>query len=334
MSRSRTFSSHSRGARDFVSPDRRSELYESALTAIRALAEAEGTDLATRAYAEATWDLDRDGYAASRKLKLANGPVCIQRIHGKRCREFSSYGTRCECHPPADDHPSLWNKERKPERYLSQPYSLSTEDLRQVVAFVDRFDLDVVVTPWPSFHFPGSILSVEYRRRDGEPGYLNDYGHKTSTKIAEIRDEEHIEMSSGPVAIFGREYSKTTWARREGTEKAMPPYVKLFKSGDHLAVQTNCTSEHEFVSQFTAALAVVQPTEKGQRWLEALRGWIPQGFEILAKLRGYKSDVQEERVLLAGNPPVTLESLIADSSETVYELPALHGDAIEGPPEE
>lgn len=79
--------------------------------------------------------------------------------------------------------------------------------------------------------------------------------------------------------------------------------VKLFKSGDSMGVQTTATTPEEFLGEFAETIAeLIEADAYHGDWEFQLRFWLPQAFEINAKLKGYKADVQEERVLYAGAP--------------------------------
>lgn len=78
------------------------------------------------------------------------------------------------------------------------------------------------------------------------------------------------------------------------------PRTEIYKFGEEVSVVTTATDERDFLDSFTVALAPVLSngaTDKQKR--DAVRA----GFEIVAKLRGYKSEVQERRVLSAGRWP-------------------------------
>jgi hypothetical protein len=96
----------------------------------------------------------------------------------------------------------------------------------------------------------------------------------------------------------------------------MREYVKLYRDGDAVAMQTNCTDEPAFVRQASAALgeALENPKREG-RADELLNMWVPQIVDICAKLRGYKAPlVDEQRVLTVGKLPPS-ESLVVAASE-------------------
>lgn len=138
--------------------------YIKATQALAELVEAEGTDAAVRAYAEATWERKREGWAAKHGLQQTRGRVCLARLLGKRCGGFGRDVKGIPCQPPGADHCSLWLKEGHPEVFVSQPYGLSLKTMRELVALCDCTGLDVLVDTWPAWHFPGRVLMVEIRR--------------------------------------------------------------------------------------------------------------------------------------------------------------------------
>lgn len=97
----------------------------------------------------------------------------------------------------------------------------------------------------------------------------------------------------------------------------MRPFVKLYKNGDDVAVQTNCTEDRSFVEEFAITLAALidRNGDRGYDWQFDLERWFGQGFEVLAKLRGYKADVVEERLITAGRLSPCPGDLIVDSND-------------------
>ena len=94
------------------------------------------------------------------------------------------------------------------------------------------------------------------------------------------------------------------------------PYVKLYKDGDNMGVETNVSDEREFFDLLSQKLGQLIDDDrfKGD-WEFQLMGWLPKAFEIVAKIRGYKSDVVEERVLYAGAAFPTDELLVSERAE-------------------
>jgi hypothetical protein len=150
--------------RNFVDRARQTPEYRALVAAVRRLAVAEGLDTASRAYAEATYDLKEQSYAASRKVRRSQGHPCIRRLLGKRCDGWNRPdGIACES--PVSDHDTLWIKDGKPEVFLAQPYGMGLDAMRNLVRLCDAHSLYANVDAWPSFHFPGHVLSVEIKRR-------------------------------------------------------------------------------------------------------------------------------------------------------------------------
>ena len=80
--------------------------------------------------------------------------------------------------------------------------------------------------------------------------------------------------------------------------------VKFYKSGDSMAVTTDATEERDFLEAASAGLA--QMMESGVfagDWEFQMNRWLGQMVDIVCKLRGYKSPVQEVRLIAAGFIP-------------------------------
>lgn len=78
------------------------------------------------------------------------------------------------------------------------------------------------------------------------------------------------------------------------------PKTEIFVLGEDVSVVTSATDERDFLDQFAAALKpVMQNGAKPAEQREVVRA----GFDIVAKLRGYKSEVQERRILTSGRWP-------------------------------
>jgi hypothetical protein len=79
----------------------------------------------------------------------------------------------------------------------------------------------------------------------------------------------------------------------------MPAIVKLHKDGDNMAMSTNAQSEQEFLTALLPELAARLEHHADDLEFQ-LERWIPQIVDLCCKLRGYKADVREHRVLVAG----------------------------------
>jgi hypothetical protein len=136
----------------FVKPNEQTHLYRQAVEALSKLLEAEGRDMVTRAYAEVSSRVICQ--EATKGLKKSTS-TCIYRLLGRKTRSDE---------PPGTDHPSLWNKDGKPELFISQPYGLSWGKLRELVAFCETHGLEVNMDAGTSWYFPGRSLRVVFRK--------------------------------------------------------------------------------------------------------------------------------------------------------------------------
>ncbi|MBI4376692.1 MAG: hypothetical protein HY549_09615 [Elusimicrobia bacterium] len=138
--------------REYASGKNRTELYLRALKSLRELLDAQGEDAVSRAYAEVVAETCYQLFA-DKGFKRSDGRLCVQRLLGKQCNLK-------DCVPPSGDHDTLWLQNGKPARYVTQPYGLEWETMRKLVAFCENYGLKANVDAWPSFHFPGRVLSI------------------------------------------------------------------------------------------------------------------------------------------------------------------------------
>ena len=108
------------------------------------------------------------------------------------------------------------------------------------------------------------------------------------------------------------EYTRLTRAPGEGHTHTMEvsamPRTEIYKHGEDVSVVTTAADERDFIETFSEALRPLMQNGSAEREArEAVRA----GFDIVAKLRGYKSDVQERRVLAAGRWPHPSETPLA-----------------------
>lgn len=78
--------------------------------------------------------------------------------------------------------------------------------------------------------------------------------------------------------------------------------IKLYKSGDTMGIETDCLSTDDFLRQVATLLSgmIDNGMHEGD-WEFQLHLWLPQIVEIACKLKGYKADVKEQRILMAGD---------------------------------
>jgi len=75
--------------------------------------------------------------------------------------------------------------------------------------------------------------------------------------------------------------------------------TQLYKEGDHMGVTTDALTEEQFSHEFCEALASALPKYEGDEEFQ-LFWWLPCYANIVSKYRGYKAEVIERRVLIAG----------------------------------
>lgn len=87
--------------------------------------------------------------------------------------------------------------------------------------------------------------------------------------------------------------------------------VRFHHEGDKFAISTNTDTERDFLDGVASALAELKPGA------EELARWLPLVVDISAKHRGYKADVVERRLLVAGAwLPSDTASIVAGSRVT------------------
>lgn len=96
-------------------------------------------------------------------FRLSKGERDVLRLFGPRRKS-----TDVPEAPPGSEHASLWVRDGSPARFVSQPYELPMEALRDMIRYCDRNELTFTVHG-SSWHFPGSAVFVEFRRKDGDP---------------------------------------------------------------------------------------------------------------------------------------------------------------------
>ena len=78
--------------------------------------------------------------------------------------------------------------------------------------------------------------------------------------------------------------------------------IKLYKSGDAMGIETDCPNADDFLRQMAELLSgMIDDGIHAGDWEFQLNFWLPQMVEISCKLKGYKADVKEQRILLAGD---------------------------------
>jgi hypothetical protein len=98
-----------------------------------------------------------EAWAASQGVEKCQGPMFWRRLLGERL----DYCKRL----PGDDHTSLWQRNGRPELYVSQPYpERFTDRLPEMMAAAAEHGLAFTVNTRPAWHYPGRCLFVTWRR--------------------------------------------------------------------------------------------------------------------------------------------------------------------------
>jgi len=64
--------------------------------------------------------------------------------------------------PPADDHGRLIWFDDVPIVYLSQPYNVSDTDIKRIIAFGTKWNLEVNINPSQAMWYPGRTCAISY----------------------------------------------------------------------------------------------------------------------------------------------------------------------------
>lgn len=78
--------------------------------------------------------------------------------------------------------------------------------------------------------------------------------------------------------------------------------VKLYKDGDRMAVETNCTDPDTFIQQCSEVLdKLIEEGEFDGDWALQLMYWLPQIATIYYKLGGDLSELESSSFFVAGH---------------------------------
>lgn len=137
-----------------------SDSYWKTVQVLTELLDMEGLDSVQRAYADAVQNTIFLNYAANDQLQQSALPGDVASLNrGHAIIAGRSVRLKCE------DHSTLWLKDGKPYRYVTQPYKLEISSMRELVDYCDRNSLSVRVNAFQSWHFPGNSLMVELKKR-------------------------------------------------------------------------------------------------------------------------------------------------------------------------
>lgn len=143
----------------FTDNDQEMADYNAAMAALEKLADRYDEDIAKRAAAEFIgkrrfqgWRKDKKLYRGKRGWRtVAGAPQPSQRE-----LDYEGDGTP---QLPGDDHVSIWQDGNR-RVYVSQPYHLDLDTMREIVAHCDQHQMTVEIQPDASWWFPGSTLAI------------------------------------------------------------------------------------------------------------------------------------------------------------------------------
>lgn len=135
-----------------------SPTYREAVQALTQLGKREGLDSVRRAAADVLSEAIR-----SKFLKVTGAKK--SQVKAPHWRQLLDEKPEIAYHKKVDDDRSLWNRNGKHWAYISHPYVLETEDLREIVKRCNENGLHAQVRADASWHFPGVTVAVIWTRR-------------------------------------------------------------------------------------------------------------------------------------------------------------------------
>lgn len=97
--------------------------------------------------------------------------------------------------------------------------------------------------------------------------------------------------------------------------------VQFFKDGNVMSVRTTATTPVEFLTGCAEELGTIIDSGRFRGdWQYQLDEWLPQIVELACKLKGYKAEVTEYRVLIAGTRAIHDEDRVTPSEEGLAAL--------------
>jgi hypothetical protein len=135
---------------------------------------------------------------------------------------------------------------------------------------------------------------------------------KDARRLATLWFDGWIDAAEGHL----RKHILTTINQKENS------MVKFFRDGKTLALQTDAGDERLFTQDFAIALQdfMASPQFEGMHQVET---WLKSYAEICCKMRGYKADVKEQRLLTVGDIQPASETLINVAEHGTQSLKAV-----------
>lgn len=101
--------------------------------------------------------------------------------------------------------------------------------------------------------------------------------------------------------------------------------VRLHRNGEKFAISTNAETERDFLDGLASALAGEDSSFEVCCNSAVMARWLSLGIDVACKLRGYKSDAVEKRVIMAGAwMPDNDDSVVAVAGE-LSDVAVAHG---------
>lgn len=135
-----------------------------------------GTNLIMRIVANSTWEHRRKQFMEAHKVKPWNWLTTEKSLYvDPSVLNLSVWNeeTDQERHNPKDraeclDHIDVWLKSGKPHLMTSQPYFVSKEDLKVLIEYCDKYDIDFQIDA-ESFYFPGHTIRILFKKGHVSP---------------------------------------------------------------------------------------------------------------------------------------------------------------------
>lgn len=155
-------------------------------------------------------------------------------------------------------------------------------------------------------------LRLQVRRRDGIGDIARDWfadGGRPKTALSIPMFRKRLQNANAcdaakqcaeeAIAEYRRQAESThqsgsTRADNTETTPMLRGDTRLHRNGEQFAISTNADTERDFLDGVASALAGLDSTAN------ELAQWLPLIVDITAKLRGYKADVIERRLIVAG----------------------------------
>ncbi len=104
--------------------------------------------------------------------------------------------------------------------------------------------------------------------------------------------------------------------------------TQLYKDGDTMAIRTTTEGEDEFLRQISGLFReMIEKNVFEGTWEFQFQKWIPQVVDISCKFRGYKSNVEEKKMLTAGSFSESSDDLVIEHTGRDV---SLNGALVEG----